>query len=126
MLGNNFDAARIYAKKCLIDIADKENLEEWYLSITMILLRTNMKEKNKIDALSEARTAMQIAEKRKDRILKEYLRRAISLINDIEFDDITGAKVGIINYVIILEIKIIMFVAHRKAPEEDLSSDGQR
>ncbi|CAG9854091.1 unnamed protein product [Phyllotreta striolata] len=93
MLSKNYENARIYAKKCLIDIADLEEMEEWYLNLTMIVLRTNMREKNKFDAMAEARNAMQLAEKRKDRQLREYIKRMTTVISEIEFEEAEQYKV---------------------------------
>ncbi|KAG5873555.1 hypothetical protein JTB14_001454 [Gonioctena quinquepunctata] len=86
-----FDQARAHARKC-INEAREYGHPEWLVNGLMLLVRIHIREHNRQDAIGDVQAAMEVASYINDERLNDYLRRCLTVLNVLVFDEMTPEK----------------------------------
>lgn len=71
---NKFDLARVYARKCIVEAKQCNNLE-WVINAKLLITRINIQQHNRTDAKMEVNAAIELAKQMENDTLREYLEK---------------------------------------------------
>ena len=69
-----FELARVYARKCIVEAKQCNNLE-WIVNAKLLITRINVQQHNRTDAKMEINAAIELAKQMENDTLREYLEK---------------------------------------------------
>ncbi|XP_045479177.1 uncharacterized protein LOC123684094 [Harmonia axyridis] len=86
-----YEMSRMYARKCIGEANNCKKLK-WIMNAMILIVRTDIIQKNKNDAKNQVKHARKIATRLKDDEMGEFLDRCVLAIEQSTLDDILGTK----------------------------------
>lgn len=87
-----FDLARAYAKYCIRE-AKKSNNLEWIFITTMLLVKINVQQRNRNDALNELDNASKVAKELGNQGLEKYVQKCLQVVRELNLNIEFGSEI---------------------------------